>query len=125
MITMPHQEVQILREVHLMTAAGWRLHRREPNGAVFVSGGSGSGISAGVHLILLVLTLGLWLPFLVIVELASSGGSRYCRLTFAPDGHPVYETIKKPGRAPSYVDRPASHAVAHAEGMPCRCQELR
>jgi hypothetical protein len=26
-------------------------------------------------------------------------------------------------RPPSYVDRPASHAVAHAEGRPCRCRQ--
>lgn len=96
MITTPRQEDRLLQEVQLMAAAGWRLYRREPDGAVFASGGSGSGISAGVHLILLVLTLGLWLPFLVIVELASSGGARYSRLTFTPDGRPVYEPTKRP-----------------------------
>jgi hypothetical protein len=95
-ITTPRQEDRLLQEVQLMTASGWRLYRRTPEGAIFTSGGSGSGISAGVHLILLVLTLGLWLPFLVIVELASSGGARYCRLTFAPDGSPVYEPVKRP-----------------------------
>lgn len=79
-----------------MTAAGWRLYRREPNGAVFTSGGSGSGISTGVHLILLVLTAGLWLPIMIVVELASSGGARYSRLTFDPDGRPVYEPTKRP-----------------------------
>lgn len=79
-----------------MTAAGWRLHRRTPEGAVFTSGATGSGISAGVHLILLVLTVGLWLPFLIIVELASSGGARYCQLTFSPEGEPQYERIKRP-----------------------------
>lgn len=81
-----------------MTAAGWRLLRRTPEGAIFTSGGSGSGISAGVHLILLVLTLGLWLPFLVIVELASSGGARFCRLTFGAEGEPWYQLIKRPHR---------------------------
>lgn len=88
----------ILREVQMMTAAGWALYRREPDGAVFTSGGSGSGISTGVHLILLVLTFGLWLPVMILVELASSGGARFCRLTFTPDGSPVYEAIKKPRR---------------------------
>jgi hypothetical protein len=86
----------ILREVQMMTAAGWALYRREPDGAVFTSGGSGSGISTGVHLILLVLTFGLWLPVMIVVELASSGGARFCRLTFAPDGSPVYEPTKRP-----------------------------
>lgn len=101
-----------------MIASGWRLHRREPNGAVFISGDSGSGISAGVHLILLLLTFGLWLPVMIIVETASSGKGRLCRLTFDNDGCPRYETIRKLSR---YVDRPASHAVAHAQGTPHRC----
>jgi hypothetical protein len=97
MITTPRQEDRLLREVQLMTAAGWRLHRREPDGAIFASGGSGSGISTGVHLILLVLTVGLWLPIMILVELASSGGTRYTRLTFSAEGEPRYEPIKRPG----------------------------
>jgi hypothetical protein len=86
----------ILREIQLMAANGWRLHSRWSGGADFIAPGTGSGISTGVHLILLVLTLGLWLPVGVLVELASSGGARYCRLTFDPWGDPRYETIKKP-----------------------------
>jgi hypothetical protein len=86
----------ILREIQIMAAAGWRLHRRWPDGADFTSGGSGSGISAGVHLILLVLTIGLWLPFLIVVEMASSSRPKFCRLSFDPWGDPRYESIKKP-----------------------------
>jgi hypothetical protein len=98
MITTPRQDDRLLQEVQLMAASGWALYARRADGADFVQHGSGSGISAGVHLILLVLTLGLWLPFLVIVELASSGGSRFCRLTFTPEGEPRYSTIKRPRR---------------------------
>jgi len=97
MITRDLNEL-VRREVQVMAAAGWRLHQRGPDGAVFTSGATGSGISAGVHLILLVLTVGLWLPFLIIVELASSGGARYCQLTFGPEGEPRYVTIKRPPR---------------------------
>lgn len=81
-----------------MTAAGWRLHRRWSSGADFIAPGTGSGISTGVHLILLVLTLGLWLPVMIVVELASSGGARYCRLTFSTEGEPRYAPIKRPLR---------------------------
>lgn len=84
------------REVQIMAASGWRLYRRWPGGADFISGGSGSGISAGVHMILLVLTLGLWLPIMIVVELASSGGVKFCRLTFDDRGRPQYEPTKKP-----------------------------
>lgn len=96
MMTTPRQEDRLLREVQIMAASGWRLHRRALDSAVFVTGGSDSGISTGVHLILLVLTLGLWLPIMIVVELASSGGARYCQLTFSPDGSPVYHPIKRP-----------------------------
>ena len=86
----------ILREIQIMAAAGWRLHSRWSGGADFIAPGTGSGISTGVHLILLVLTLGAWFPVMIVVELASSGGARYCRLTFSAEGEPRYETIKKP-----------------------------
>jgi hypothetical protein len=119
---MTRQDDRLLREVHFMIASGWALYARRADGADFVQRGSGSGISAGVHLVLLVITLGLWLPFLILVEVASSGGARYARLTFTPEGQPRYEMIKKPKRSPSYTDSPASHAVAHAAGEPCRCR---
>ena len=90
------REGALLREVQIMAAAGWRLHRRWPDGADFTSGGSGSGISTSAHLILIILTLGLWLPVMIVVELASSGGARYCRLTFTPEGQARYEPMKRP-----------------------------
>jgi hypothetical protein len=95
MMTTQREKQLILQEIRIMTAAGWRLYRHGPDGAIFVSGSSGSGISAGVHLVLLVLTLGLWFPFLVIVELAGSSRPVYCRLTFDPYGQPTYEMLKR------------------------------
>jgi hypothetical protein len=97
MITYNREEL-ILREVQFMAASGWTLYQRRRDGADFVQPGTGSGISTGVHVILLVLTFGLWLPIMLVVELASSGGARYCRLTFDPWGDPRYDTIKKPRR---------------------------
>ena len=91
-------EDRILREVQMMAASGWRLYQRRADGADFISDGSGSGISAGVHLILLVLTIGLWLPVMIVVELASSSRPKFCRLSFDPWGDPRYESIKKPRR---------------------------
>lgn len=90
------RDALLYREVQVMAASGWRLHRRWPGGADFMSGGSGSGISAGVHIILILLTFGLWLPVMVIVEMASSGGVKFCRLTFDDWGRPQYELIKRP-----------------------------
>lgn len=87
---------RLLREVQLMSAAGWQLYRREQDGAVFTAGSAGSGVSTGAHLLLLVLTLGLWLPLMIVVELASMGRVRFCRLTFDPWGDPRYEPIKRP-----------------------------
>lgn len=85
----------VRREVSVMAVSGWRLYQRWPGGADFTTGGNGSGISTGVHLILLVLTFGLWLPIMIVVELASSGGAKFCRLTFTPEGEPRYQTIKR------------------------------
>lgn len=89
---------RLLREIQIMAAAGWSLYQRHADGADFVVPGSGSGVSTGVHLILLVLTFGLWLPVMVIVELASSGRPKFCRLSFTPEGEPRYTPIKRPKR---------------------------
>lgn len=81
-----------------MGASGWTLYERRPDGAVFTKAGSDSGISTGVHLILLVLTLGFWLPILVVVELASSGRAAFCELVFDSQGDVWYQPIKRPRR---------------------------
>lgn len=96
MTVMYDRDGAVLREVQMMTASGWRLYQRDADGVDFVIGSSGSGISVGVHLVLIVLTFGLWLPIMIVVEMASSGGQRFCRLTFDPWGYPRYEPIKKP-----------------------------
>ena len=97
MMTSPRQDDRILHEVQFMMASGWRLYQRHADGADFASGSAGSGISTGVHLILLVITFGLWLPIMIVVELASMSRTKFCRLTFGPEGEPRYEPIKRPG----------------------------
>jgi hypothetical protein len=93
------REGALLREIQIMAASGWRLHQRWPGGADFASGSADSGVSTGVHLILLVLTLGLWLPVMILVELASPSRITYCRLTFDDRGEPRYQSIGRPGKS--------------------------
>lgn len=96
-MTTTHDLDEMVRhEIQVMAAAGWRLYQRHADGADFTSGSSGSGISGGVHLILLVITAGLWFPIMVLVELLSPGGVKFYRLTFDDLGQPRYEKIRKP-----------------------------
>jgi hypothetical protein len=88
----------ILREVQMMTAAGWALYRREPDGAVFTSGSRGSGIPGWLHVVLIVLSSGIWIIPMIVIELFMSDNRKFCRLTFDPWGDPRYEPIKKPRR---------------------------
>lgn len=37
----------------------------------------------------------------------------------------AYLVFRRMLRVPRYTDRPASHAVAHAEGTPCPCESRR
>lgn len=95
MTTIDRVEDRIWREVQMMTAAGWTLYQRHPYGADFTH--SAEGISAGVHVLLLVLTAGLWLPFLIIMEVVSSFQVEFYRMTMRPEG-PRYEKINRPKR---------------------------
>lgn len=88
----------ILREIHLMTSNGWVLRERRSDGADFATVPRGSGVSTGAHLVLIVLTFGLWIPFAVIVEVAAMNRTRFCRLTFDSQGRAQYERIKRPRR---------------------------
>jgi hypothetical protein len=97
-MAMTDQDDRLLREIQMMSAAGWRLHQRWPGGADFIQDAPGSGISGGMHILLLVLTLGCWLPVLILVELVSFSRPKLCRLTFTPEGEPRYATIKRPKR---------------------------
>lgn len=80
----------VYRQVAMMQAAGWMLERHWRGGADFVSRES-SSISLGVHLLLVLFTLGLWLPIMVIMELSSSGVKR-TRLTIDEHGQPLYSS---------------------------------
>lgn len=95
MVTMSDLDDKVWREIQMMTAAGWMLYLRHADGVYFTSVPSGSGVSTGVHLILLVITLGFWFPIMVVVELTSSH-PKFCRLTFDELGQPQYQPIKRP-----------------------------
>ncbi len=86
----PDIDALVYRQIQIMQAAGWTLERHWPGGADFVSRES-SSISVGVHLLLVLFTVGLWLPVMVIMELASSGTKR-TRLTIDENGQPQYTT---------------------------------
>lgn len=96
-MTTPRQDDRLLHEVQIMAAAGWRLYQRRADGADFASGSADSGISTGMHLVLLVITFGAWLPFLILIELASRSRTKFCRLSFDDQGLARYEPIKRPG----------------------------
>lgn len=78
----------VFRQVQYTQAAGWKLERAWPGGADFVSREQ-SSISLGVHLLLCVLTVGLWIPVMIFMELNSSG-MRRTRLAVSPTGEVTY-----------------------------------
>lgn len=86
---LPDMQEILAREIGMMQAAGWRLERRWARGADFVST-SKSSVSLGAHLILCLFTLGLWIPVMIVMELANSGVKR-CRLTLDIDGKAQYD----------------------------------
>lgn len=88
-------EDRLVAQVQLMAAGGWQLYRRELDGAVFVTATQGSGISGAAHAVLLVITFGLWLPILIMVELFAAR-AKFCRLTFDANGEARYEPTKRP-----------------------------
>jgi hypothetical protein len=93
----PNLEDAFFREVQMMQAAGWTLHQRWPGGADFHSV-SKPGISLGIHILLLVLTCGLWLLAWIPIALFSGNQNKWCRLTFDEYGRPQYQETGYPGR---------------------------
>lgn len=92
----PDLDDLLWREVQMMQAAGWTLHQRWPGGADFSSVTKG-GFPIWAHLLLVVLTLGVWLPFMLLIELTSSAGKhKFCRLAFNEHGQPTYAEIGRP-----------------------------
>jgi len=80
----------------MMSASGWTLLHRWHSGAIFHSVTKG-GFPMWAHMILLVITLGVWLPFFVLIEIFSkSGTQRWCELRFDDHGQPKYQTIDRP-----------------------------
>jgi len=79
----------VFRQIQIMQAAGWQLERAWPGGADFVSR-KDSGWSGGVHLFLCIFTLGLWIPFMILIEMGASGVKR-TRLTVDAHGQPQYD----------------------------------
>lgn len=85
------------REVQMMTASGWTLLQRWPGGATFHSVTSG-GFPMWAHMVLLVLTVGVWLPFFFLIEATSRAGKQqWVRLTFDAQGQPVYQQVDRNG----------------------------
>jgi hypothetical protein len=78
----------VYRQIMMMQAAGWTLERHWPGGADFVSRGTAS-VSFGMHLLLCLFTCGLWLPVMIIMEVARPNAKR-CRLTIDENGQPQY-----------------------------------
>lgn len=78
----------VFRQIQIMQAAGWTMERTWPGGADFISRGQ-SSISIGMHLLLCVLTLGLWFPVMVIME-ASVPGAKRCRMIVDENGLPQF-----------------------------------
>lgn len=83
----------LYREISLMVANGWTVQARWENGADFVSD-TKSSISVGVHILLVLITFGIWLPIMLIMEfLNSSNGLKRCRLT-VEQGVPRYQNLQ-------------------------------
>lgn len=89
-------EDKVWREIQVMTRSGWQLYGRFPGGADFVNR-SGSGISGAMHVILILLTLGLWIPVMILIELIHNARpAKFMRVTIDQNGLPVYKEIGKP-----------------------------
>lgn len=93
----PDVQAIVFREIQMMQAAGWRLEQHWPGGADFVSNsGDSGGISIGVHAILMVLTLGVWLLVWIPMELFGKGGVvKRTRLIIDEYGQPQYGEVPK------------------------------
>jgi hypothetical protein len=79
-----------------MQASGWTLMQRWQYGATFHLVVPG-GFPAWAHVLLILLTVGVWLPFMILINATTNGGKQqWCRLTFDDSGQPKYETIKRP-----------------------------
>jgi hypothetical protein len=92
----PNLDDLLWREIQMMSASGWTLLQRWPGGADFQSVTKG-GFPMWAHVLLLLLTIGFWLPFMVLIELFSSSGKhQWCRLTFDERGQPAYKEIGRP-----------------------------
>lgn len=92
----PNTAEILYREVQMMQASGWTLLQRWPGGADFQSVSSG-GFPGWAHVLLLLLTVGLWLFVMIPMLLFSDAGThKWCRLTIDEHGQPQYQEIGRP-----------------------------
>jgi hypothetical protein len=88
----------LLREIQMMTMSGWRVEQRWQSGADFIStsGENAGGISLGVHILLMILTLGLWIPVWIMMEMFGNHGHvRRTRLIIDETGQTQYGEVPK------------------------------